>query len=207
MTLYGRRWRQLDLRFYLLRRARHTPAYTLLGRWVSYSVQRKHIVCPLCFSEPTFYMYLWRAYRLARTHTHTYTHIHTHTYIYTHRAASDQLHSANRVAAAATAPPPLLFMSQASNAIPNQQQQQKEGSGNQKSSSHYLAYRSGSRATLGSVDRPSPAEAAHLCVSKQASPPPPPPRLKLPRQRGDVAFDDALPKPQTFFKLPVRGWT
>eukprot|EP00983_Pelagomonas_calceolata_P090051 1157374-Pelagomonas_calceolata.AAC.10 len=31
------------------------------------------------------------------------------------------------------------------------------------------------------------------------------PQIRLPRQRGDVAFDDSLPKPQTFFKLPVRA--
>eukprot|EP00983_Pelagomonas_calceolata_P090052 1157374-Pelagomonas_calceolata.AAC.11 len=31
-ALYGRRWRQLDLRAYLLRRARHAHAYAQLGR-------------------------------------------------------------------------------------------------------------------------------------------------------------------------------
>lgn len=40
-----------------------------------------------------------------------------------------------------------------------------------------------------------------------SAPPPtwqPVPRMRLPRQRGNVPFDDSLPRPTTFFKLPTQ---
>ncbi len=42
-----------------------------------------------------------------------------------------------------------------------------------------------------------------ITPTQPSTPPPPPPRVRLPRQRGNAPFDDSLPQPQTFFKLPL----